>query len=147
MSWIRVWLHFVWSTKNRIPFLNEEIRPELFTHIRENAIEKNIHIDFINGYTDHVHLLVSLSADQKLSEISRLIKGESSFWMNKNKKVQSHFKWQDDYFVASVSHSHVNRVRNYIKKQEAHHKKMSWEGELELMKTKYGFIRKQDGLG
>ncbi len=62
MSYIKVYVHYVWSTKDRYPFLNDSIRDQLFAHIRENA-KKNIYIDCINGYTDHVHILVSLNDD------------------------------------------------------------------------------------
>ena len=83
MPYIKVWIHFVWSTKHRIPFIKtREIRQTIFNHIRENAKEKGIYIDFINGYTDHVHCLVSLGIDQSMSKIMQLIKGESSFWIN-----------------------------------------------------------------
>ena len=51
MSFIHVYVHFVWSTKNRVPLLTKDIRHQVFQHIKENAKTKNIHIDFINGYT------------------------------------------------------------------------------------------------
>ncbi len=50
MLWVRVWIHFVWSTKNREPYLKDEIRAKVFGHIRENARAKDIHIDFISGF-------------------------------------------------------------------------------------------------
>ncbi len=75
MPWIKVWLHFVWSTKNRIPYLQNPIRPRVLDHIRQNALEKNIHIDFINGYIEHIHCLISLGNDQTLEKIMQLIKG------------------------------------------------------------------------
>lgn len=77
MPWVRVWIHFVWSTKDREPFLDDEIRLKVFRHIRDNARQKGIHIDFINGYVDHVHCLISLGTDQTLEKIMQLIKGES----------------------------------------------------------------------
>ena len=64
MPFVKVWIHFVWSTKDRAPLLTAEVRPTVFQHIRENAREKNIFVDFINGYDDHVHALVSLGTDQ-----------------------------------------------------------------------------------
>lgn len=76
-------------------------------HIRENAREKGIHIDFLNGYLEHVHCLVSLGTDQTLEKIMQLIKGESSFWINKNGLTKTHFAWQDEYFVASVSETNL----------------------------------------
>ncbi len=102
MPWIKVWLHFVWSTKNREPLLTDEIRYKVFRHVRENAKKKDIHIDFINGYNDHVHCLISLGADQTLSKIMQLIKGESAFWINKNNLCKTKFGWQDEYFLAGL---------------------------------------------
>ena len=71
----------------------------------------------------------------------QLIKGESSYWINKSNLLRNKFSWQDDYFAVSVSHSHVNKVRDYIKNQEQHHKKMTWDEEIELFIKKYGFER------
>ena len=80
MPFIKVYIHFVWSTKNREPFLiTPKIRKTLWQHIKENAKEKGIFIDFINGYCDHCHCLVSLGVDQNIQKIMQLIKGESSF--------------------------------------------------------------------
>jgi len=84
MSYVRIWLHCVWGTKNRIPFLNNSNKQKILNHIKENAIHKNIYIDFINGHREHVHCSISLNADQTLSKVMQLIKGESSFWINKN---------------------------------------------------------------
>ncbi|MFM9903588.1 MAG: transposase [Pyrinomonadaceae bacterium] len=77
MPWAKVWLHFVWSTKERFPYLTDEIRYKVFEHIRENARDKGIFIDFINGYVEHVHCLISLGTDQTLEKIMQLIKGPS----------------------------------------------------------------------
>lgn len=144
MSYIKVWLHFVWSTKNRKPLLTDDIRQKVFQHIRENAKNKGIFIDYINGYVDHVHCLVSLSPDQTLKEIMQLIKGESSFWINKNNLCEEKFQWQDDYFVVSVSEVFIDDVRDYIKKQENHHKKQSFNDEFEKFLKRAGFQRFRD---
>ncbi len=71
MAFIKVWLHVVWSTKNRISLLDKSIRKTVFDHIKKNAKDKNIYIDFINGYTDHVHCLISLKADQTIAKIMK----------------------------------------------------------------------------
>jgi putative transposase len=145
MPYIKVWIHFVWSTKHRIPFMNtREMRQTIFNHIRENAKEKGIYIDFINGYTDHVHCLVSLGIDQSMSKIMQLIKGESSFWVNKNGICEEKFEWQDEYFAISVSESIVDRVRNYIKRQEEHHQKKTYAQEFDELIEKYGFEKFRD---
>lgn len=70
MSFIKVYIHFVWSTKNRIPYLaTPEIRQTLWNHIRENAKEKGIYIDFINGHAEHCHCLISLGVDQTIQKV------------------------------------------------------------------------------
>ena len=144
MPWIKVWLHFVWSTKNRIPYLRDHIRPKVFDHIRQNALKKRIHIDFINGYIEHVHCLISLGNDQTLEKLMQLIKGESSFWINKNQLTKTKFGWQDEYFVASVSDSNLEKVRRYIAKQEEHHSKVPFEKEFDEMLLRAGFQRFKD---
>ena len=110
----------------------------VFSHIRENAIGKGIHIDFVNGYTDHVHCLISLKPDQCISKLTQLLKGESSYWINKNKLVVGKFEWQGEYFAASVSDAGINRVRAYIKNQEVHHKVRSFQQEYEDLMIEYG---------
>ena len=139
MPMVKVWIHFVWSTKNRQPFLTGEIRPKVFRHIRENAREKDIHLDFINGYVDHVHCLISLSTDQTIEKIMQLIKGESSFWINKNRLCKTKFEWQDEYFAVSVSESMLESARNYIANQEEHHRTKSFAEEFEGFMKRAGF--------
>jgi putative transposase len=139
MPFVKVWIHFVWSTKNREPFLTNEIRQQVLSHIQENAKEKHIYIDTINCYTDHVHCLISLGIKQNMADIMRLVKGESSFWINKNKLCAGRFEWQEEYFAVSVSESMVDRVRTYINNQEEHHRQKTFLEESEEFINKYDF--------
>ena len=139
MSQVRIWVHIVFSTKNRAAYLTKEIRKEVHNHIIKNCSEKGIFLKAINGYSEHVHCLVSLGKDQTISQVSQLIKGESSFWINKHKVVSLPFSWQDDYFAVSVSESQVKDVINYINNQEEHHAKKSYSDEVDEFMTKYGF--------
>jgi len=140
MPFVRIYIHLVWSTKNRVAHLNsKELRLKVWNHIRENAQIKGIFVDFINGYSDHCHCLISLGIDQTIEKTIQLLKGESSFWINKNKLTQEKFEWQDEYFVVSVSESIVNKVRDYIKNQEVHHSKKTFQEEYEDFISKYGF--------
>jgi len=141
MGYIKIWVHLVWSTKNRQPLLTADIRKQVFDHIRENAIDKGIYIDSINGYNEHVHCLISLGSGQNIDKILMLLKGESSHWINKNKIFKKKFEWQDEYFAVSVSESAVNWVRDYIKNQEEHHRKRSFQEEYNEFMHKYGFER------
>lgn len=140
MPYVKVYIHFVWSTKNREPFLNtKELRLKVWQHIRENAKEKEIFIDFINGYTEHCHCLISLGVDQTIQKIMQLLKGESAYWINKNQLTRSKFEWQDEYYAASVSESILNKVREYIKNQEEHHHRKTFQEEYDEFIRNYGF--------
>ena len=119
--------------------MTSDIRQKVFTHIRGNAKTKNIHTDFVNCHTDHVHCLVALNQEQTIAKVVQLIKGESSFWINKTGLCKEKFEWQDDYFAVSVSESGVGKVREYIKNQEAHHAKKNFKQEYVEFMEKYGF--------
>jgi REP element-mobilizing transposase RayT len=140
MSYIKAYLHFVWSTKNRIPLLKDrEIRKTIWHHILENGRSKGIFIDSVNGYHDHCHCLVSLGSNQTIEKIAQMIKGESSFWINKQKWINTKFEWQDEYFATSVSESLISKVREYIFNQEIHHQSQTFNEETDLLVKNYGF--------
>ncbi len=144
MPWINVRIHFVWSTKCRIPFLNDKIRQSVFHHIKENARSKGIVVDMINGYHDHVHCLISLGSNQTIEKIMQLLKGESSHWINKHRLCEGHFGWQEEYFAASVSESNLSAVRAYIANQENHHRNSTFETEFKSFLKRAGFQRFDD---
>ena len=139
MSYLKIWIHLVWTTKNRQPLLTNKIRKSVFKHIRENANKKGIYIDFINGYKEHVHCLISLGSEQNIDKVLMLLKGESSHWINKQKLCRQKFEWQNGYYAVSVSESVLNRVRAYIKNQEVHHKKRSFNDEHQDFIERYKF--------
>ena len=140
MPYLKVFIHFVWTTKDRLPLLRtKEIRKEVWKHIKKNAKEKGIYIDTINGYSEHCHCLVSLGSGQTIERIVQLIKGESSFWINKQGLVQGKFAWQDEYYAVSVAQSGIDKVRKYIQAQEEHHKLFSFTDEYNDFIEKYGF--------
>ncbi|WP_443937626.1 IS200/IS605 family transposase [Pedobacter sp. MW01-1-1] len=139
MSYVRIWVHLVFSTKNRHPYLTKNIRYQLQNHIIENCKKKSIYLKAVNGYTEHLHCLISLGREQSISKVAQLIKGESAYWINKNKLVDGTFMWQDDYFANSVSESKVEIVTNYIKNQETHHSKKTFIQEVEEYANKFKF--------
>jgi putative transposase len=139
MGFVKIWVHLVWITKNREPLLTKEIRWNIFNHISENAKKNSIYVDYINGHFEHVHCLISLGCGQNIDKILKLLKGESSFWINKNKISLGKFEWQDEYFAVSVSESAVKNVREYIKNQENHHKRKSFNDEYQEFISKYKF--------
>lgn len=144
MSYVQIWLHCVWSIKNKECIISSLMRPELINHIQSNAKANKITLDQINIHEDHVHALINMGKQQNLVTIMQFLKGESSFWINAQGAMSSQFSWQNDFLAVSVSHSHLERVRNYIKNQDIHHIDMSWPEELELFINKYGFEHIKD---
>jgi REP element-mobilizing transposase RayT len=144
MSYLRIWLHCVWTTNNRIPYLRDEIMEEVISHIRNNANLKGIYIDHINGYHEHLHALISLDSKQTVSEIMQKIKGESSFWINKNKLTRLKFQWQDDFYSVSIGMSQLDNLRKYIRNQEEHHQKISFQEELDSIIEEYKLQKMRD---
>jgi REP element-mobilizing transposase RayT len=132
-------IHAVWGTKNKEHLIHTELRSAFLEHIKENAKAKGIFIDTINSQPEHVHCLFALNADMALSKALNLIKGESSFWANQQKLTRNHFEWAVDYFAASVSESQVGKVRTYIRNQDEHHRKVSFQEEYEIFMKAYGF--------
>jgi len=139
MSHVSIWVHVVWGTKGRAPLLSKPHRQTVFDHIRENAKSKHIHVDHINGHKDHVHCLISLDADQSISKVVQLLKGESSFWINKSKIFDYDFSWSRDYYAVSIGLDSIPTVRDYIRNQEEHHRDLTFTHECDRFIKKYGF--------
>jgi REP element-mobilizing transposase RayT len=144
MPYLKVYIHFVWTTKNRTPFLaTPELRLKVWWHILKNASRKGIFIDFINGYSEHCHCLISLKSNQNIEDCIQLIKGESSLWINKSNLLKdtdyNWFEWQDEYYGISISPKDINNVREYIKNQEEHHKIQTFNEEYNEYMNTHGF--------
>lgn len=140
MPYIKVYIHFVFTTKKRERFLaTPELRKKVWKHIKESANLKGIHLEMINGYDDHCHCLVSMTNTQTLAQVMHQIKGESANWINKNQLCSETFGWQDQYFAISVSESIVQSVRDYIRNQENHHKGRDFQEEYDRIVREHGF--------
>lgn len=139
MPFIKILVHAVWATKDRKPLMNKANKDALCQHMRKYSKEKNIHLINVNGWLDHLHCFISMSADQNIATIMNLIKGESSYWANKNLSWVEKFGWQDDYFAVSVGESQFEAVNNYINRQEEHHQKKTFQQEYDEIIKSYQF--------
>lgn len=135
----------MWATKNRQPIISKELKPLLLFHMKENSAKKNIYIDSINCVEDHIHVLVSLGIEQTVSKVMQLIKGESSFWVNKQNIIKGKFEWQDEYIGLSVSESAIDKVRAYISNQQEHHRKKTFDQEYQEFLNAHGFVASNFG--
>ncbi|MBO6587024.1 MAG: IS200/IS605 family transposase [Gracilimonas sp.] len=126
----QVWVHAVWSTKDRLPLLKRYFRGELNIYIKENSLEWGIQVDVVNGMQDHLHVLFKLPTTLSVAEVIKQMKGSSSRWVNENYYPSGKFEWQQGYGVFSVSMNDINRIRNYIYNQELHHQNRSFQDEV-----------------
>lgn len=128
-SLAKIYIHLIFSTKNRYPSLIAEWREELHAYlvgILKKYGESSSNV--IGGTADHVHILFCLSKNKSLSEIIHMLKGQSSRWI---KQKGAHlFAWQGGYAAFSVSESVLDATKVYIFRQEEHHRKISYMEEV-----------------
>ena len=128
--------HTVFSTKERLPLISNEIKPGLFAYLGGLIKELKGKPVIINGMSDHVHILAGLPPTVSIAEAMRFIKANSSKWITQ--KFGKPFEWQKGYGAFSVSRSNVDAVYKYIQNQEAHHQMFDFRNEL------IGLLRKND---
>jgi REP element-mobilizing transposase RayT len=145
MSYVKIWIHAVWGTKNHEPVLKPPILEKICSHIGFNAKQKGIYIDRINGYDEHIHILMLLKSEYSISKQMQLIKGESAHWVNVSKLLKTKLEWADKFFAASVSESQIDSVRAYIDNQQTHHQKQTFTEEYKHFLASLGY--KQEDFG
>jgi putative transposase len=131
-------VHIIFSTKDRSPLIDAELKPKLHAYTGGIIREVNGKAYAINGVADHIHVLASLPPTIALADAMRTIKTNSSRWVHEQGKAKSHFAWQTGYGAFSVSKSNVSEVMNYIAGQEEHHRKMTFQQEFLIFLEKHG---------
>jgi putative transposase len=129
-------VHIVFSTKHREKNLTPEIRERLWKFLGGIARKNKFEAIIIGGYDDHCHALVSLPSSMPVAKAAQLLKGGSSKWISDTFPGMKDFHWQNTYGAFSVSISHIDRTVTYIKNQEEHHKRQTFENEY------IGFLEK-----
>jgi REP element-mobilizing transposase RayT len=134
-SFTQLYVHIVFAVKYRERLLTKEIRDELFRYIAGIITNRKHKVIIINGVNDHIHILIGLNPNDKISDLVACIKRESSSFMNDKNYFRGNFHWQDGYGAFSYSRSQLDDVYKYILNQEAHHKKQTFREEyVELLK-------------
>ncbi len=122
--------HVVFSTKHREPLITPRLRQDLYPYIGGIVRgQKCIPLE-IGGMPDHVRLVIRLRPDLSVSELVRLIKANSSKWVNERPDHVGRFAWQAGYGAFSVSLSQLAGVREYVQTQESHHRKKTFQEEF-----------------
>ena len=136
-SLAKVYLHLIFSTKNREPILPDAWREELFRVLGGAANSLGCQSILVGGAADHVHHLFQLGRTISMADAIGKIKSNSSLWVNQTRGLSNHFNWQAGYAVFSISESVLENVREYIRNQEEHHKSRSFQDEVREWLTKY----------
>lgn len=139
-SLTKLWVHAIWSTKDRMPLLKDSFRPKIILHIEDRFSELGCRVRVVNGTADHLHALFLLCNDKSLAEVMQMVKGECSHWINQQDIVHPKFAWQVGYSGFSVSESMVRQVEDYIRNQQEHHRKMTFQEEYHRFLRKYGLL-------
>ena len=137
-TYTQVLIHAIFSTKQREPYLSNEIRAELFPYLAGSLQRMKAGPVIVNGPRDHVHILFSLPAVLSLSDAMEKLKANSSKWVHQRWPRQRAFAWQTGYAGFSVSPSNLASVRNYIARQEERHRKMTYQEEVLALLEKHG---------
>jgi REP element-mobilizing transposase RayT len=122
--------HLVFSTKNRQPLIDAELRTRLYEYIGGILRAEKLVLLAAGGMPDHVHLLVSLSRESSIAETLQLVKANSSKWIHTTFPERQHFAWQAGYGAFSVSFSSIADVKNYIARQAEHHRVRTFQDEF-----------------
>ena len=133
-SYTNLLSHVVFSTKDRQPLIDSELKPRLLGYMNGIVEENRGKVLSMNSMPDHLHLLCELSATCSMSDTLRILKTNSSRWVGETFGQRKPFAWQTGYGAFSVSRSNVPAVANYNKAQEIHHRRRSFDEEfLELL--------------
>ena len=130
--------HIVFSTKNREPIITAPIRENLYRYIGGIIRGEGGVLLEIGGMPDHVHLVVRFKSEPSVATMIKIIKSKSSKWLNEQPKRPGRFEWQRGYAAFTVSVSQLDKVRAYVRNQQQHHRRKTFQEELREILDKHG---------
>jgi len=122
--------HLIFSTKNRLPYLQAERRDDVFAYLGGIVRELKGTAVNVNGVSDHVHALIRLPAAVAVAKAVEIMKANSSRWIHEHRVLHRSFSWQSGYAAFSVSESVADGVSRYISTQQEHHRRVTFQEEL-----------------
>ena len=129
------YVHVIFSTKDRRKIITKELQPRLWAYLSGIAKNHDMTIVALGGTEDHLHILFHLPPKLALAKAVLLLKSNSSKWMN---EAGTDFAWQEGYGAFSVSTSNLDSVVRYIRNQEKHHRKLTFEEEFRAILQRHG---------
>jgi REP element-mobilizing transposase RayT len=144
----QLWVHIIFSTKKRRPFLKEiNTQERIYNYMCAICCNLQCNVLAIGGVEDHVHLLINLNKNIALSDLVEKIKKSSSKWIKtlSDQDGDLHdFYWQSGYGAFSVSQSNLDTVKKYVLNQRTHHMKQSFQDEFRKFLIHYGVAYKEE---
>jgi putative transposase len=129
--------HIVFSTKERRPFIKEAVQADLYRYIGGIIRQEGGMLIEIGGVSDHLHIVMRLKPSKALADVVRTIKAKSSKWV-RGMEQRNAFQWQRGYGAFSISESRLNDVTKYVKRQQEHHRRMSFREEYIMLLERHG---------
>ena len=134
----QIFVHFVFSVKNRENLINSSWENRLYQYIRTVVNDRGNNLIIINGTANHVHMLVQLNNKESSSVLMQNVKQYSSKFI-KNNGLCRNFAWQEGYGAFSYTKSHTDKVSKYIENQKEHHKKVTYVEEVRRVLANLGY--------
>lgn len=134
----RIYLHLVFSTKNRERWLDDDLRPGLFAYLATLGRDFGCEVYRVGGISDHVHLAIDLGRTITVADLVGRLKSSSSVWLRKQRRSHEAFEWQAGYGAFSVGQSNLPALLSYIDEQETHHRRVGFQDEYRALLAKYG---------
>lgn len=137
-SLARIYIHLVFSTKNRQRIIPDDLGETLHAYMGGILRELDCSAVEINTEPDHAHALFILSRTQTIADVVGQLKKGSTLWLQSQRPILHDFHWQNGYGAFSVSQSNVETVRDYIRRQNEHHHRQTFEDELRALLVRHG---------
>ena len=121
MAFWRLYYHLIWATKNRKHLIQPQIEARLYGYIVNKAAELDVYVYAINGWYDHIHLLVTIPPKHAIAYVVKCLKGASSHDLNHAARLDYQFAWQRGYGALSLGERQRPIAQTYVENQKQHH--------------------------
>ena len=131
MSFWRLYYHLVWATKNREPLIQPEVEKRLYPYLVNKAAELGVYVHAVNGWDDHIHLIVAIPPKHAVAYVVKTLKGASAYDLNHAARLDRHFAWQRGYGALTLGETQKPKAIAYVEGQKEHHRQQTTNGWLE----------------
>lgn len=125
MPFWRTYYHLVWATKKRAHLITPELEPRLYGYLVSKAREIGVHVYALDGWYDHIHMIVSIPPKLAVAEVVKRLKGASAYDLNHGDRQANWFGWQRGYGVLTIGQQQRASAEEYVRRQKEHHRQQT----------------------